>query len=575
MKRASRGDGSFRKCTDHLAWVAAQCLALGLVCGQPAYAQEPASPTPPSSQGTVNAEPGAQAAALEFFNRPIVTLRARVLGRQPAERAAGAIRTLDELVNARAISPVEARPVSGALLITVAGRGVVAITPPDVDELSGQTVQQAADEAMSRLRQALAEAEEARTPDRLLRSGSLAVLGLAVGLLLIFALGRVRRRAARRLDALLEASISKTGIVDAQFVHGSRLLVFQRRLVWLATVVLQLILGYATITFVLRRFPFTRPWGESMRSFLIRKVADLALGFAEAMPGLVTIALILVLTRCVVKLIEFWFSSVEQGKTPLPKWLHPETVPPTRRLVTAFAWLFALVLVYPYVPGSQTDAFKGVSVLLGLMLTLGSSGIVTQAMSSFMITYSRALRVGDYVRIGNVEGTVSFIGMLSTKIRTPYREEITIPNALVISQTTTDYSRFADGDGVFTPTSVTIGYDAPWRQVHELLILAASRTPGIRREPKPFVLQTALEDFYVKYTLLACFERQDARGTTRASLHANIQDSFNEYGVQIMSPHYESDPTSPKIVPKAHWFTAPAAAAPSAAPKPARARDSA
>src|SRR4030095_8981403 len=142
------------------------------------------------------------------------------------------------------------------------------------------------------------------------------------------------------------------------------------------------------------------------------------------------------------------------------------------------------------------------SVFLGHIVTLGSSGLVNQMMSGFMITYSRALRAGDFVRIGDVEGTVTHLGVLSTKVRTVRQEEVTIPNAVVVTQTTTDYSRLAETEGVLTPTSVTIGYDAPWRQVHALLLSAAERTSGLRKEPKPFVLQVSLDDFYVKYTLL-------------------------------------------------------------------------
>jgi small-conductance mechanosensitive channel len=146
--------------------------------------------------------------------------------------------------------------------------------------------------------------------------------------------------------------------------------------------------------------------------------------------------------------------------------------------------------------------------------------------------------------------------MLSTKVTTVWSEEVTIPNALVIAQATTDYSRTAEG--VLTPTSVTIGYDAPWRQVHSMLLMAAARTPGIRREPQPLVVQAALEDFYVKYTVWVSLERQGARALTMSTLHQNIQDLFNEYGVQIMSPHYLGDPASPKVVPAQKWFSAPA-----------------
>src|SRR5262249_10576802 len=156
-----------------------------------------------------------------------------------------------------------------------------------------------------------------------------------------------------------------------------------------------------------------------------------------------------------------------------------------------------LIVAYPYLPGSQSDAFKGVTVFFGLMITFGSSGLVNQIMSGFMVTYSRALRLGDYVRIGDVEGVGTHLGVLSTEGKTLWAEARTIPNAVVVSQTTIDYSRFTANDSVFTPMSVTIGYDAPWRQVHALLLLAADRTPGLLREPRPLVIQASLEDFYV------------------------------------------------------------------------------
>ena len=171
----------------------------------------------------------------------------------------------------------------------------------------------------------------------------------------------------------------------------------------------------------------------------------------------------------------------------------------------------------------------------------------------------RALRRGDFVRVGEVEGTVTQIGTLSTKIETPRREEITIPNAVLVSQTVTNYSRNANSSGVYTPTSVTIGYDAPWRQIEALLLLAASRTEGVRTTPPPVVLQAGLEDFYVRYTLLVALEAPNRRAPILNRLHANIQDAFNEHGVQIMSPNYEADPESRKIVPKDQWFAAPAA----------------
>jgi small-conductance mechanosensitive channel len=179
-------------------------------------------------------------------------------------------------------------------------------------------------------------------------------------------------------------------------------------------------------------------------------------------------------------------------------------------------------------------------------------------MSSLVLAYTRALRVGEYVRIGDVEGTVTQLGVLATKVKTPRREEVTIPNALVLSEKTTNYSRFAEADGVYASTSMTVGYDVPWRQVEALLLLAAQQTPGIRNEPRPIVLQSALEDSCVRYTMLVSLERVERRAVTLNVLHGQILDAFNEFGVQIMVPSYEGDPDQPKVVPKSRWHAAPA-----------------
>jgi small-conductance mechanosensitive channel len=322
-------------------------------------------------------------------------------------------------------------------------------------------------------------------------------------------------------------------------------------------IVLGLIVTYFAVTFILRQFPYTRPWGESMRSFMLDRVGALGLGMVHAVPALFTVLLIAIVARFVSRLLHLLFNAIEQRRLEVA-WIHPETAQPTRRLVTALLWGFALVMAYPYLPGSETDAFKGASVFLGLVLSLGSSGFVNQIMSSFMITYSRALHVDDYVRIGEIEGTVMELGMLSTKIRTPRGEEVTLPNANVVSQTMTNYSVSEGVEGIYAATSVTIGYDTPWRQVESLLLMAAERTPEMRKSPPPAVRKSALEDFYVKYTLFVCPGRPRQRLAALSALHANILDVFNEYGVQIMSPNYEADPEGRKIVPKEHWHDAPA-----------------
>jgi len=277
----------------------------------------------------------------------------------------------------------------------------------------------------------------------------------------------------------------------------------------------------------------------------------------DSIPDLVTVAIILLIARMIVRLLHGVFIGVETGRLSLFG-LQQETAEATRRISTVLVWLFAIIVAYPYIPGSDTDAFRGVSVFVGLMLSLGSAGLVNQVMSGLVVVYARAIRPGEYVKVGDIDGLVAEVGLLSTKLVTARKEEVTIPNAVMIGEATVNYSRLSDKDGAVVATSITIGYDAPWRQVHALLCLAAERTETVRKDPPPRVVQRSLGDFYVEYTLIAHVDQPWQRPAILSELHANIQDAFNEYGVQIMSPHFEIQPHAPVLVPKEKWREAPA-----------------
>jgi small-conductance mechanosensitive channel len=317
---------------------------------------------------------------------------------------------------------------------------------------------------------------------------------------------------------------------------------------------------YLWLTFTLTRFPYTRPWGAALGSHLAAAASETAVGIAHAVPGLITVVVIVLATRFLGRLVSAWFAAVEAGTVVVP-WLEAEEARASRRLLVIAIWLLAVVVAYPYIPGGDTDAFKGISVFVGLVVSLGSTGVVNQIMSGLVLVYSRAIRPGDLVKVGDDEGRVIELGVLSTRILTRKREEISLPNALLVGTAIKNYSSQRMHGGALLHTSVTIGYDAPWRQVHALLLLAAGRTPGLRAEPRPFVLQTALSDFYVEYELNAYLERPEERVAVRSRLHAEIQDAFNEFGVQIMSPHFEGQPDGAVVVPRTKWFSAPAASA--------------
>jgi small-conductance mechanosensitive channel len=490
--------------------------------------------------------------ALKVANRTIATFRATVLGRSSADRAAAAQELIEAMTADGTRIAVTSRFLASASVVTVGGRDSFVILPQDVDALRSETVDGNTAAAVAALRQSIEEIAETRQPQVMLWALAQAVFATMAFALLLRLVHRSNRWATVAAGRSTERHLGRLS-VGGEIVRSTRLVHYVGRSVAIAAFLATVSVGYLWLTFVLRRFPYTRPWGEALRAFLFDRVTLFGERIVGAVPDLFTVALIFIATRLLMRPINIVFAAIEEGRLEV-MWIYPETAAPTRKLVIALLWLFALVTAYPYLPGAETDAFKGVSVFVGLMISLGSSGLVNQVMSGLTLTYSRALRRGDFVRIGDVEGTVTYMGTLSTKIETPTRAEVTIPNAVLVSQEVTNFTRNA-ARGVFVPTELTIGYDAPWRKVEALLLSAAGMTAGVRSDPAAFVLQKSLEDFYVRYVLLVCLDDTSKRGPILDDLHANIQDAFNAEGVQIMSPNYEADPGEPKIVPKERWYS--------------------
>ena len=352
-----------------------------------------------------------------YGNRTITVLRAKVVGHLPAERATAAVHRLDDLVNRHEAGAVRRRLVEGVAVMGVGEADVFAIVPADVDDLAGETLDEKSSIAAAQLGRALEEVAEARSPHLLLRDAVAALAATAAFLLALWLIWRARGRAGTWLSAKGETLLSRQLPDALREKSDLRALELGRRLVASIALTLCLLLAYSWLSWVLERFPYTRPWGEALGGFLVSRILLLGASLLQAVPGLFTVGLIFVLARSLARVMRRLFEAVEKGTVTIPG-LYPDTAAPTRRLVTALLWIVALVASYPYLPGSQTDAFKGVSVLLGLMITLGSSNLVNQVMSGLVITYSRSLRKGDWARIGDVEGTVVQLGILSTKIRT-------------------------------------------------------------------------------------------------------------------------------------------------------------
>lgn len=537
-------------------------LLLSLLAGLPAAA---AADTPSPAAATADAGPGATpappsgAATLSYFNRPILDFRAPLMGVSAPDRAARAQARIEAQLGADGPHVVTQKREPVGILVQIDGATSFIVTPDDVDRLAQESIEQTASRAADALRLAIREHSESDNLDALARAAGQAVAATLALAMVIALLTTLRSWGRRRLLAASHRHASRLHLGGVQLLRRERMAGLVEGL-WTATFwVLVLLATVEWLGFVLTRFPFTRPWGELLHGYLLDLAGRMVLATIGAVPDLFTAAVIFLIARFITRMVHSFFERVRAAQVQLP-WLDADVAIPSRRIAKTLVWLFALAMAYPYLPGAHTEAFKGLSVLVGLMVSLGASNLVGQAASGLILTYGRVYRKGEYVRIAEQEGTVVDLGIFATRLRTGMGEEVTVSNSTILAGTTRNYSRVVKGAGFVLDTTVTIGYDTPWRQVHVMLCEAARRTPGVLETPAPQVFQTALSDWYPQYRLVcqAIPSEPRPRAEVLSALHANIQDVFNEHGVQIMSPHYFEDPATPKIVPPEKWFTPPA-----------------
>jgi small-conductance mechanosensitive channel len=496
---------------------------------------------------------------VKFQNRTLFTFRGSIGVFGPQQRAEAARERVRRIVEKGGPLVVSVEPRPDGRVLMIDGEPAFMILAEDVNPLLQETLEQLASRTQAGFEDAAAAYKELRSPAAILRTVVVSIVATAAFLALAWGLVISRRWLSRRIDVAVENAVGRLrgdirGVLSPQALGGVLALIV-RIAVW----GVGLSAAYVWLTYVLAAIPYTRPWGLQLEGFLLETLGGIALAVVHAVPDLFVVVIIVLLTRGISRIFSAFFDGVESGRITFGP-IDAFTAPMTRRLVTALLWVFALAMAYPYLPGSNTEAFKGVSVLVGLMVSLGASGVVGQAASGLILTYSHAFKPGEYVRIGDTEGTMTNIGMFATQIKTGLGELVVLPNSYVLANTTKNYSRAVPGTGYVMDTTVTIGYGTPWRQVHAMLVEAARRTPGVASKPPPRVAQTELSDFYVAYRLICYALPQEARerAVLMSELHARIQDVFNEYGVQIMSPHYLADPPQAQVVPKDQWYASPA-----------------
>lgn len=297
-----------------------------------------------------------------------------------------------------------------------------------------------------------------------------------------------------------------------------------------------LVAAYVYLQVVFLLMPGTRPLGEGLLDYVLGILTGMLGAILDYIPSLIFLVVLIFVVRYAIRFTEMIFDGIARNRIRI-RGFDAQWARPTFRLARMLLWAFFLVIAFPYLPGSGSPAFQGVSIFAGVLLSLGGSGAVANMVSGTVLTYMNAFNLGDRVRIADAVGDVVERRLFVTRVRTVKNVDISIPNAMVMSNHIINYSSQARNDGVILHTAVTIGYDAPWPRVHELLIQAARTTDGLEDDPEPFVLQTALDDFYVTYELNATTREPSRMQAIYSELHQNIQDAFCTAGVEIASPH--------------------------------------
>lgn len=372
----------------------------------------------------------------------------------------------------------------------------------------------------------------------LIRTG-LVLLVILLTWLLIWLIRLGNRRLMNSINSNKEKWLKKLAYKDYTFLNEEQkyqiILFITKLLRWFVYIVLI----YISLSAIFSIFPITRGWADKLIQYILSPLKSIFIGIWNYLPNLFSILAIYFVMKYFIKFVKYIFTEIDSEKLKVSGF-HADWAMPTFSIVKFLLYAFMFVLIFPFLPASDSNIFKGVSVFIGVLFSLGSHSSIANVVAGLVITYMRPFKVGDRIKIGDVTGDVIEKTLLVTRLRTPKNEEVTIPNSSVLSGNTVNYSTMARTVGLIIHTTVTIGYDVPWKKMHQALLNAADRTEAILKEPKPFVLQTSLDDFYVSYQINGYTRETNRFNRIYSSLHQNIQDCCNEMGIEIMSPHYRA-----------------------------------
>ena len=518
--------------------VAAGCL-LGSGFVRPALAAQSAPPA--AAQTAADPEVTEERPVPVLVSGEPILWIATGIGPYSAQLRADRIQArLRDIIGDRTIrdATVTVREVDGASELRVGPKLVLVVAPQDAAKLNVPRVTLA--EQYARVVEEAIRVDRLRhAPATLLRSAGYGLVATLIFAALVWLILRFTRALHRRLAARISRRSEAFRALQVELLGDARVGGTLRAVISVLRALLLLAAFNLYLTYVLGLFPWTRAVSLRLGDYVFTPVRALALAMAAYLPKLLFVVVIGVAVHIAIRLVGIFFRQIQTGRVVFASF-PAEWADPTNKIVRVLIIALGLVVAFPYLPASDSPAFAGVSVFMGVLVSLASSSALSNMMAGLVLTYTGAFRHGDRVKVGEAFGDIIETSLLVTRIRTIKNEDITIPNSLVLGTTVTNYTREATTRGLILHTTITIGYDAPWRKIHQLLVEAALATPDILHEPRPFVWQTSLNDFYVSYEINAYTASPAAMLDTYAALHASIQDAFFAAGVEIMSPHYTS-----------------------------------
>jgi small-conductance mechanosensitive channel len=524
-----------------------------LFFGVPGAFPQDALPNEPSKETKTADKP------VMLGNKILFYLATEAEGRKLAKRAEEGSERIKKIADSIRfeVDSIRTRDLNEPITFIVSGNEIL-LSILDHDAVSkGKSRQQLAAEYSQVIRTAIEKYREDRSLKQLIYSVLYTFLATIVLIAILTLIGKIKHKIDQRIEERFKVWEKGIQIKSVQIVGAEKINDLLKGSIKGIRLILVLVFLYIYLQLELGFFPWTRPFAGQVLGYVLSPLITIGKGFSKNISNLIFITVLVLLVRYTLKAMKFFFLGIEKGSVKI-QGFYPEWAKSTYRLLSFLVIAFCVVIAFPYVPGSDSLAFKGVSVFVGVLFSLGAQSSVSNMIAGFALTYRRAFMVGDRVRIADFAGDVLDTRLQVTILRTVKNEEIIVPNSMILNSHVINYSAKARERGLILYTAVTIGYDTPWRQVHAMLLTAARKTPGLLAEPEPFVLQKSLDDFYVTYELNVYTDKPEKMTVFYSELHQNIQDVFNEYDVQIMSPNYVADRAEPAIVTKERWYSPPA-----------------